>query len=352
MKPFVYDLLPGRIVFGVGARRQVGDEMANLGLHRVAVVADASAKDTADEVAEALGERCAGVLTDVAQHVPEELAAEARKAVSALGADGVLTIGGGSATGLGKAVVVEAGLSLLAMPTTFAGSEMTTIYGLTGTHKVTKRDPRVLPRVVVYDPELTLTLPASLVGPSGFNALAHCVEAFYGPAANPVIDLLAEEGLRRLARALPVICAEPDLDGHSDALYGACLAGAALAVAGTGLHHKLCHVLGGMFRLPHAQTHSVVLPYVVAFYEATLPDVMGRIAAALGAPAGSSASEALFTLAGKCAVPTSLESLGMPVAGITAAADQALAELDATGAGVDRESLITLLDDAYHGSGA
>jgi len=348
MKAFVYDMLPGRVVFGAGVRRRIPDEVAALGLARVAIVADGAAKGAADDAAEALGARCAGVLTDVVQHVPEELAAEARRSVAAMGADGVLTIGGGSATGLGKAVVVETGIPLLAVPTTFAGSEMTTIYGLTGTHKVTRRDRRALPRVVVYDPELTLTMPLSLVGPSAFNALAHCVEAFYGPAANPVVDLLAEEGIRRLARALPVICAAPDLEGHSEALYGAYLAGAALAVAGTGLHHKLCHVLGGLFRLPHAPTHSVVLPHVVSFYQATKPEIMARVAAALGAAPGGLAADALFDLAAGAGLPASLESLGMPADGIEAVVDQALAELDPS-AGVDRAALVSLLDNAYQG---
>ena len=348
MKSFVYDKLPGRIVFGAGTRHRLPDEAARLGLERVAIVADAAAKETAEELAEGLAARCAGILTDVAQHVPEDVAASARHSVRALGADAVVTIGGGSATGLGKAVVVEAGLPLLAVPTTFSGSEMTTIYGITGTLKVTRRDPSVLPKVVFYDPELTLTLPPALIGASGMNALAHCVEAFYGPASNPIIDLMAEEGIRCLARALPVNYDRPDLDGHGDALYGACLAGAALAVAGTGIHHKLCHVLGGMFRLPHAPLHSIMLPHVVAFLEPTMPDVMARIAAALGAP-GRPAGEALFALAAKIGVPTSLADLGMPEDGLEPGADQAVAELREGGAGFDRDAVLALLRAAYAG---
>ena len=142
-----------------------------------------------------------------------------------------VTIGGGSATGFGKVVRLDLDVRFIAVPTTYAGSEMTTIWGRTdGDHKQTGNDVRVKPDTVVYDPELTLTLPASIAGPSGMNALAHCVEALYGPGANPVVSLHGAR--RRCAPWLPVcrrsVAADDDVDARSDVLYGAYLAGVAL----------------------------------------------------------------------------------------------------------------------------
>ena len=200
----------------------------------------------------------------------------------------------------------------MAVPTTYAGSEMTPIYGLTGgRHKQTGKDLGVLPKVVVYDPELTLGLPTGVTGPSAFNALAHCVEALYAPGYNPVTSALALEGVRAIHRSLPTVMDRPDdLDGRTELLYGAYLAGVSLGTTGTGLHHKLCHVLGGTFNLVHADTHSVILPHAVAFNRDALPDEMARLADALGVPGGDPAG-ALWDLAVASHVPTSLADLGL-----------------------------------------
>jgi maleylacetate reductase len=208
-------------------------------------------------------------------HVPMESADSARELALACGAQAVLAVGGGSATGTAKAVALTTG-----------------------------KDPRVLPRVVVYDPELTLDLPRDLSASSGLNALAHCVEAFWGPGANPMTALIAEEGIRALAGGLPAVVRDPhDVAGRSAALYGAYLAGTAFAVAGASLHHKICHVLGGAYDLPHAQTHAVVLPHVLARVAPSLPAVEARIANALGAPAGG-AVHALTALGVRLGAPT------------------------------------------------
>jgi maleylacetate reductase len=345
---FALEALPQRIVFGVGAVAGVPDEVDRLGLHRVMLIAGGSAKPAGDDVAERLGVRVAGRWSEVRQHVPEALAAHARAAAAEAGADGVLTVGGGSATGLGKAVTVHTGLPLVAVPTTYAGSEATPFWGITGERKRTGRDPRVLPRTVVYDPALTTGLPARATGTTGFNALAHCVEALYAPRANPVTALLAEAGLRRLARALPAAVAAPDdLAARSDALLGAYLAGAALGTAGTALHHTICHVLGGSFGLVHGEANAVLLPHVVALNGAAAPDMARAVAGALGA---EEPAAGLRALAERLGLPTSLAAIGMPRDGLDAAAEQAVAAVgDRNPRPVDVPTVRRMLDDAYAG---
>ena len=211
-------------------------------------------------------------------------AREARDEAQRLGADCAVAIGGGSTTGLGKAIALDSGLPILAIPTTYAGSEMTPIYGLTeGGVKKTGRDARVLPRTVIYDPELTLTLPLAMTVTSAMNAIAHAAEGLYAHDGNPIIALMAEEGIRACAAALPRLAADPrDLDARGDALYGAWLCGTVLGAVAMGLHHKLCHTLGGSFNLPHAEVHTVILPHALAYNAAQAPEAMARIARALG----------------------------------------------------------------------
>lgn len=358
MKAFTYDALPGRVVFGVGAVDRVADEVAALGLERVIVITDANAKAVADAIARDLGSRHATMLAEVRQHVPTELADAARRTAADVGADGIVTVGGGSATGLGKAVAIDAGIPIVAVPTTYAGSEMTPIFGITGEHKQTGRDLRALPKVVVYDPALTVDLPVSVTATSGFNAIAHCVEALYAPGTNPVIQLCAEDGIRALASALPRAVDRPgDIDARSDALYGAYLAGVSLAVAGTALHHKLCHVIGGTYDLVHGELNAVVLPHVVAYNARAAPDAIRRVAAALaaaGAGRGSTAGDAaaaLHDLALRLGAPTSLAAIGMPAEGLDDAAERGVIETGATNPRTpDVASLRALLQRAFDGA--
>ncbi len=214
-------------------------------------------------------------------------------------------------------------MPILAIPTTYAGSEMTPIWGITeGGVKKTGRDARVLPKTVIYDPCLTVTIPPQLTATSGMNAIAHCVEALYAKDANPIISMCAEEGIRALAQSLPVAVKEPEnLDARSRALYGAWLAGISLGSVGMALHHKLCHTLGGTFNLPHAETHTVVLPHATAYNSSAAPQAMTRIASALGA---GNAAEGLYDLALSMGAPTSLASLGMKPEDLDAAADLAV----------------------------
>jgi maleylacetate reductase len=352
VRAFVHEALPGRVVFGIDAVLQVVPEVMALGAGRVLLIADGAAQPVADLLADQLGSQLAARVSEVRQHVPEELVTATQSVVVATSPDAIVTIGGGSATGLGKAVAIETGIPLVVVPTTFAGSEMTPVYGITGEHKQTGRDLRALPCVVIYDPKLTMTLPKEVIGPSGLNAIAHCVEALYAPGTNPIGDLYAVEGVRILARALPAILDEPDdLEARGDALFGAHLAGKAFAVAGSALHHKLCHVLGGTFRLVHGEVNSVVLPHATSFNAPAVPDAMARITEALGGSLdGSAAAGLLFDLALRLGAPTSLDAIGMPADGLDFAAERAVAEVGAANPrSVDRASMRSLLQDAFDG---
>jgi maleylacetate reductase len=283
---FVYDALPGRVVFGDGvASTALAAEVDRFGAGRLLVVCSDRDRQLADRLTAPFATAVVGSFSQVREHVPVEIAQAARQAARQAAADGVLVIGGGSAVGTAKAIALTDGLPVLAVPTTYAGSELTPVWGLTEAgRKTTGVDRAVLPRVVLYDPQLTLTLPVGLSVASGLNAMAHSVEAFWAPGRNPVTALAAQESIRELARGLPGVVADPlDPVARSGTLYGAYLAGAAFAVAGAGLHHKICHVLGGSFDLPHARTHAVVLPHVLAFNAPAAPEAAARISAALGA---------------------------------------------------------------------
>jgi alcohol dehydrogenase class IV len=176
---------------------------------------------------------------------------------------------------------------------------------------------------VIYDPLLTLTLPVALSVTSGINAIAHAAEGLYAQDRNPIMDLMAEEGIAALARALPAITHDcGNLDARSDAMYGAWLCGSVLGSVGMALHHKLCHTLGGSFNLPHAEVHTVILPQAMAFNASAAPRAMLRIARALGrnsAPAG------LFDLARDNGAAVALRDIGMREQDLDRAADLAVA---------------------------
>ena len=348
MQPFVYDALPGRVVFGNGAFDRLPDELDRLGAQRILLIADRSGRSWAEQLVDTIGDRIVGQIGDVRAHVPIEDAENARQLVRSTSANSIVTIGGGSATGLGKAVALDVPIPILAVPTTYAGSEMTPIWGLTsGARKETGRDPVVQPRTVVYDPILTLGLPASISGPSGMNALAHCAEALYADGANPITSLMAEQGIRVLARGLPVIVADPvDLVGRGDVLGGAYLAGAAFAAAGSGIHHKICHVLGGAYDLPHAEMHSVVLPYALAYVAPSKPGAIGRMAAALGSP---DVPGAVFDLGRTIHAPAGLNEIGMSEAQLDEAAGLIVAASAGTPLEILERDIRALLSEAFAG---
>jgi alcohol dehydrogenase class IV len=237
---------------------------------------------------------------------------------------------------------------VLAIPTTYAGSEMTPILGITQSGvKKTMRELRLLPKVVIYDPHLTLTLPVGLSATSAMNAIAHCVEALYAQDANPVISLQAEEGIRALAQGLPLVVQHPnDLEARSDMLYGAWLAGAALGAVGMALHHKLCHTLGGSFNLPHAETHTVVLPHAVAYNMTAAPEAMARVCRALGV---NNAAQGLYDLAQGAGAPVSLKQIGMPADGLDRAAELAVQSPYYNPRPIEKAAIRALLEDAFYG---
>jgi maleylacetate reductase len=311
------ELPGGRVLFGPGSLALVPEESDRLGCAAVLLIAGASAKPHADELAAALGPRLAGRIDGVVPHVPEQVAAEALRLAAEAGADGLVCVGGGSATGLAKAVARTTRTPILAVPTTYAGSEMTPVWGITtGGRKTTGSDPAVRPRTVVYDPRLTVSMPPGVTAASGMNAAAHCVAAL--TSVGLLTALFAEQGLRALAGALPRCVDRPaDLDARGEALWGAWLAGLALAGAGTGPHHRICHVLGGSFGLPHADVHAAVLPHAAALGSA--PDGLARAARALGA---ADAPGGLWDLARRTGASQSLRQLGLQPQDVDAAAEQ------------------------------
>lgn len=292
---FAYCSQQYRVVFGAGTSARLGDEVERLGIKRALVLTTREQEHQGQRLGAYLGNRLAGLFSGVRMHTPVEVTEAALAIVEARDIDGLVAIGGGSTVGLGKALSLRTGLPHLAMPTTYAGSEMTPILGETAHGiKTTRRSQDLIPDTVIYDVDLTLGLPTRISAASGLNAIAHAVEALYAPDANPLTSLMAEEGIAALARALPSILAEQtDGTARRDALYGAWLCGACLGAVGMSLHHKLCHVLGGSFDLPHAETHAIVLPYASAYNAAAAPEAMTRVARALKV---SDAAQGLYAL--------------------------------------------------------
>lgn len=346
---FIYQARPARVIFGAGSLEHLEREVLELGARRAIVLCTPEQRDLAERIIERLGARAAGLYDRATMHVPIEIARDAQALARSCAADCAVAIGGGSTIGLGKAIALESSLPILAIPTTYAGSEMTPIYGLTeGGLKRTGNDARVLPKTVIYDPALTVTLPVELSVTSGLNAIAHAAEGLYANNANPVMSLVAEEGIRALARGLPGVRRDPaDLDARGDALYGAWLCGMVLGNVGMALHHKLCHTLGGSFDLPHAPTHTVVLPHALAYNAAHAPDAMQRIARAIGT---NDAARGLYALARDNGAPVSLKAIGMREADLDRAADLAAANPYWNPRPVERDGLRALLQDAFDGN--
>lgn len=341
------DLLACRILFGAGHISSVADELEQLGARRVLGIADPFLTTVMDRLGNSLGDLLVARIDEVRQHVPLETAEAARSVATRGAVDAVVVVGGGSAIGLAKAIAVEGGQPIVAIPTTYAGSEMTDIWGITeGGTKRTARDPRVRPAVVIYDPLLTLSMPPTLTGPSGFNALAHSVEAVWAPGTDPITTAMALESIRFLTDGLPRAYADPgDVDARGACQIGASIAGLALAQAGTWVHHKLCHFLGGTYDLPHAETHAVVLPYSAALVGELLPDPVARVAEALGV---EDAATGLRHLGDRVGVPASLHEVGLTQSMLDEAEGHGLHALAAT-LGVEPSRLHEVLRDAREG---
>ncbi|RCW71735.1 maleylacetate reductase [Pseudorhodoferax soli] len=348
-RPFTYESRAQRVLFGPGMLAQAPDELDRLGARKALVLCTAPQRAQAEQVAALLGPRAAGIFDGAVMHVPMASAEAARAAAAAAGADALVAVGGGSTVGLAKAIALVSPLPVLAIPTTYAGSEMTPIYGLTENGlKRTGRDARVLPRSVLYDPELTLALPVGLSVVSGINAIAHAAEGLYAADGNPVTSLMAAEGIAALGRALPALHAAPhDLAARSDALYGAWLCGLVLGSVAMALHHKLCHTLGGSFNLPHAELHTVVLPHVLAYNAGAAPQAMQRIAAALGT---ADAAQGVQALARRLGAPVALRDIGMREEDLDKACALALRDAYPNPRPIEAAPLRALLQAAYEGA--
>lgn len=320
MDSFIYTGLPARVVFGAGTTARLGAEADALGMTRPLVLTTPPQAADGEALATLLDGRAAGVFSGAAMHTPVSVTDAAMAVFERSGADGLIAIGGGSTIGLAKAIALRTDAPQIAVPTTYAGSEMTPIIGQTEDGvKTTQKTLKVLPETVIYDVDHTLSLPPVMSLTSGMNAVAHAVEALYAENANPVLSLMAEDGIAALVRALPAIAAGPDdRAARRDALYGAWLCAVCLGSGGVALHHKLCHVLGGSFDLPHAETHTVVLPHALAYNAPAVAPAMERLARATGSadPAG-----ALYDLARAGGAPTALKDLGMPEDGIDKAVE-------------------------------
>lgn len=348
MHSFVLDQPAYRVIFGVGSLERLPAEVGKLGATRALVVSTPAEMRFAEDAARRLQDVAAGMFTEAVMHHPIEVVHAARQRARELDADCYVTIGGGTTTGTGKLIALETGMPVIAIPTTYAGSEMTPIYGMTeGGVKKTGRDRRVLPRTVIYDPALTVSLPPHVAGPSGMNAMAHCVEALYAYDGNPMVTLMAAEGIRVLSRSLPVVVKEPgNLEARSAALYGAWLAGVVLGQAAIGIHHKLCHTLGGTFNLPHAEVHTVVLPHATAYNRDFAPGAMQIAADALAA---TDAAQGIFDLIGTIGAPRALKDIGMPADGLERAAELATENQYPNPRPIEIGPIRELLRNAYEG---
>ena len=347
---FVHETRPARVVFGRGRRHSLAAELDALGARRALVLTTPDQAALGRQVVDILGERCAGLHDQAVMHVPIEAAHKAIAAARDAGADACVAAGGGSTVGLAKAIALESCLPIIALPTTYAGSEMTPLYGITdGGEKKTGRDWRVLPRTVIYDAELTMSLPVPLTMTSGMNAIAHAAEGLYAQDASPIHRLMAEEGIRALAVALPRLRTRSDDPGARDhALYGAWLCGSVLGQVQMGLHHRLCHVLGGSFDLPHAALHTVMLPHALAYNAAAAPQAMGRLARALGREDAPVA--ALLALSRSLGVPVSLRELGMPADQLDHATGLVVQRPYPNPRPIERGPIRELLQRAYEGA--
>lgn len=348
--PFARTSLPGRIVFGDGALDQLAVEIDQQGLRRAMLIAASYDTQLTERARNVLAERIALEWNEVRQHVPRELAERATGASTAANVDVLVTIGGGSTTGLGKAIAVSTGLPLAVVPTTYAGSEMTPIYGLTSDNeKKTARDRRALPSIVVYDPQLLVTLPPAVVGPSGLNALAHCAEALWAADADPVTDAIALDGASRIHQHLTTAYSTEDPAARGHVLIAACLAGIALGTVGTSLHHALCHLLGGMFDTPHAETHAIMLPYVTSYLQPAVLATASRLARAMDVDEDALAAS-IWSLGQSVGAPEGLRSIGISEEQIPAITRGALARKLPSPRSLEYDGLYESLRAAWAGA--
>lgn len=345
---FTFQGAATRVRFGAGIRHEAGAELDRMGLRRALVLTTPQQADTGAEFADMLGDRAAGVFTGAAMHTPVAVSEQATARALDLGADCLLAVGGGSTTGLGKAIALRTDLPQIVIPTTYAGSEATAILGQTeGGQKTTLTSPKVQPEVILYDAELVRSLPPGLTVTSALNAMAHAAEGLYAQNRTPLSTLMALEGLRAFRDALPRVLDAPDnLAARGETLYGAWLCGTVLGQVGMALHHKLCHTLGGSFDLPHAETHAVVLPHAIGYNAAAVPALLAPLAGVFGAAAPGAA---LHDFAVATGAPLALRDLGLAESDLDRAADLATRNPYWNPRPVERDALRRLLQAAWAG---
>ncbi|MCG7335224.1 maleylacetate reductase [Sporosarcina sp. ACRSM] len=351
MKPFLFEILSGRTLFGEGSLEEIGKETEKLNGSRTLIISTPRQKELNERISDLLGKRCAGIYTDVIQHVPIETVEKAMETVNELEIDSLVAVGGGSTVGLAKAIALQKPIPIIAIPTTYSGSEMTSVWGITENgYKTTGKNPNVKPQTVIYDPLLTTSLPTYLTIVSGVNALAHCVEALYAKNSNPITSIMAQEGIQSLYNGLPKVVANPrEISSRSEVLYGAWLSGTVLGSVEMALHHKLCHVLGGSYKLPHAETHTVILPYVIAYNAKYAPSAVQAISKSIGIDRDDVAGT-LFDLIKSFGVKTSLAEIGMRENDLDEAAEFVIRNPYYNPRPVDQKSIRILLENAYTGA--
>ncbi|KAK0457887.1 iron-containing alcohol dehydrogenase [Desarmillaria tabescens] len=348
MKNFVYNALPSRVIFGNGTLDQVVQEITSLGCSKALILTTPHQVAVGEKVKELVGDKAVGRYANATMHTPTDVTDDAIGVVQKLGVDVVIAVGGGSTIGLAKAIALRTDLPQIVIPTTYAGSEATPIIGQTENGlKTTQKTLKVLPEVIIYDVSLTVTLPPRMTITSGLNAIAHAVEALYSKEASPITDTLAVQGISSIAKALPVIMNDSEnLDARSEALYGAWACGTCLGAVGMGLHHKLCHTLGGTFNMPHAETHTVILPHSMAYNAPYAQEAMEKVAKSLGV---SNAAQGIFDLSKSLGAPSTLKELGMKEEDLGKAADIASKSPYPNPAPLERAKLFQLLKNAYEG---
>jgi maleylacetate reductase len=320
---FAVDLQPAHVRFASGARNLLAEECERLGIGRAVLVCTPPGAARYRDVGDVLATRRVATFAEAEPHSPEPVVERCRALWRASGADGVVTVGGGSTIALGKILAAEEGAKFICLPTTYSGSEMTDIFGRKiGNEKRTARNVKCRPHTVIYDPELTLGLPRHATVTTGMNSVAHAVEALYPQTPNPVAFVLAREALCAHREGLPDAVAHPtDVAARSRALYAGFLGGLLIGMTGIALHHRLCHVLGGLFDLPHGETNSVVLAHVVAYNAPAAPDAARVISEVFG---DADPAHAIDAFARRIGAPTSLREIGMPEEGIETAVREAL----------------------------
>ncbi|KAK7031692.1 iron-containing alcohol dehydrogenase [Favolaschia claudopus] len=348
MQPFIFNSLPGRVIFGRGTLSQVASEIENLGCSKALVLTGPSQAATGEALRADLGNAAVGLYSNARMHTPVNVTEEAVELARTLGAGCVVAIGGGSTVGLAKAIALRTDFPQIVIPTTYSGSEATTIVGQTENGiKTTQKTLKVLPEVIIYDVDLTLTLPTQLTMTSGINAMAHAIEALYAVDSNPITDMVAEQGIARLACALPILSKDPhNSEARSDALYGAWACAYCVGIVSLALHHKLCHTLGGTLNLPHSETHTVILPYAVVYNTPYAVDAMAKVARILGS---TSAAQGIYDLARTLGAPSSLRELGAKEEDLERVADVAMTKTYPNPGPLDRGKILSLLKDAYEG---